>query len=80
MLKISILLLDIVRILSGVANLAFDYGCSNLCSFRDVTFFLLRFFQNFSENLDIKILTKFENTISVVRLCPGTLRSCDFRH
>ena len=79
MLKISILLLDIARILSGVANLAFDYGCSNQCSFRDVTFFL-RFFQNFSENLDIKNLTKFEVTISVVRLCPGTLRSCEFRH
>ena len=38
-LKISILFLDFVRVISGVANLAFDYGCSNLCSFRDMTFF-----------------------------------------
>ena len=50
MLNISILLLDIVKVLSGVANLAFDFGCSNPCSFRDITFF----FQIFSENLDKK--------------------------
>ena len=55
---ISILLLDIVRVLSRVANLAFDYGCSNPGSFRHMTFFL-DFFQNFSENLDIK---KFHKT------------------
>ena len=36
---ISFLLWDIVRVLSGVANLASDYICLNLCSFRDLTFF-----------------------------------------
>ena len=41
-----------MRVFSGVANLASDYGCSNPCSFRDMTFFL-DFFQNFSKNLDI---------------------------
>ena len=48
-LKISILLLDIVRVLSGVANLASDYGCSTPCIFRDMTFFLAfsKFFRNF---------------------------------
>ena len=39
-LMISILLLDIVRVLSGISNVAFDYGCSNARSFRDTAFFL----------------------------------------
>ena len=63
-LKISILLLELVRVLSGVANLAFEYGCSNLCSFQNMTFFL-DFFKIFSKNLDIKIFTKLEITISL---------------
>ena len=45
MLNISILLLDIVKVLSGVANLAFDFGCSNPCSFRDITFIFSNFFR-----------------------------------
>ena len=76
--KISMLLLDIVKILSGVANLAFDYGCSNPCSFRDMTFFWI-FFQIFTENLDLKNFRKLEIIISVVRLYQVTLRSCEFR-
>ena len=49
----SIMLLDFVRVLSGVANLAFDYGCSNPCSFRDMTIFL-GFFPNFFRKLRYK--------------------------
>ena len=60
---------DIVRVLSRVANLAFDYGCSNPCSFRDMTFFWI--FSNFFRKLRYKNLNKFEITISVVRLCQG---------
>ena len=85
-MKISILLLEFVRVLSGVANVASEYGCSNPCRFREMTFFgflrnyekklrcrkipkrFLGFLQTFSENLDIKVFTKFEITISVVRL------------
>ena len=55
-IKISTLLLDTVRILSRVANIASDYGCSNPRSFRDMTFFGL--FS--SEKLDLKKFTKFE--------------------
>ena len=47
--KISILLLESARVLTGVENLASEYDCSNLCRFRDMTF--LGFF---SENLDIE--------------------------
>ena len=61
-----------------IANLSFDFGCSNPCSFRDMTFFL-DFFNFFKENLDIKIFTKLEIIISVKRLCQGTLSSCEFR-
>ena len=50
--KISILLLETVAVLSGVANLAFEYNCSYSCSFRDLRF--VGFFQDFSKNLDIK--------------------------
>ena len=57
-LKISILLLEFVRVLSGVANLAFEYGCSNLCSFQNKTFFL-DFFQIFFKKFRYK---KFHKT------------------
>ena len=79
MLKISILLLDIERVLSKVANLASDYGCSSPYTLRDMTLFWI-FFQNFSENIDINNSTILEITISVVVLCQdqGTLRSCEF--
>ena len=59
-LKISILLLESVRVLSRVANLASEYFCSNSCSFLDMTFFLVFFFQNFSEKLGIDNFTKLE--------------------
>ena len=36
------------------------------------------FVGNFSENLDTKNFTKCEAPISVVRLCQGTLRSCEY--
>ena len=55
-LKISILLLESVRVLSRVANLASEYFCSNSCSFLDMTFFL----HNFSEKLGIDNFTKLE--------------------
>ena len=48
-----------VRKLSGVANIASKYDCSNPFTFRDLTFFL-NFFQTFSENFDAKISTKIE--------------------
>ena len=35
--------------LKGVANLASDYGSSNRCSFRDMTFFVI-FQKSFHEN------------------------------
>ena len=38
------------RVLSGIANFAFEYDCSIFCNFRDVTFFVI-FFKSFSENL-----------------------------
>ena len=60
-----------------VANLASNSHFSNHCSFQDMTFFMI-FFQNFSENLDIKNFTKLEIRISVVNLCRGTLKSCEF--
>ena len=42
-LKVSSLLLNIVNVLPGVANLVSDYGCSSPCSFRDMTFFSIFF-------------------------------------
>ena len=74
--KFSILLLEIVRVLSGLATLASEYDCSNPCFFGDMTFF--RIFRSFSKNIDIEKFTKFEVLISIVRLCQGTNRSCDF--
>ena len=38
------------RVLSGVASLASSYDCSTLCSFRDMTFFVI-FLKVFSEKL-----------------------------
>ena len=73
-LKISILLLEFVSVLSGVAKLASDYGCSNSFSFRDMTFFWIFFIRK----IRYKKNHKTWNTISVVRLCQGTLRSCEF--
>ena len=43
-LKISILLLETVILLSGVANLASGCECSNPCTFRDITLFESKFF------------------------------------
>ena len=61
-----------------VANLASEYGCSNSCSFRDMTFFKDFFFQNFSENLGMKNFAKFEIIISVMRVCQGTHMISEF--
>ena len=58
-------------------KLASEFGCSNSCSFRDMTFFY-DFFQNFSENLSLKIFKKLEFIIFLVRLCRGTRSSCEF--
>ena len=65
--KFSILLLEIVRVLAGLATIASKYECSNPCCFGDMTFFRV-FFLSFSKNLDIEKLTKFEVLISIVRL------------
>ena len=35
-----------IRVLSGVANLASHYDCSNPCSFRDITFVVIFFSKN----------------------------------
>ena len=49
-MKFSTLYLSAVRFFWGVTNLANKYGCSNPCSFRDMTFFVV-FFKKFFENL-----------------------------
>ena len=55
-----------------VANLASEYDCSKFCSFRDMTFFKVFCFQNFSENLGMKNSAKFEIIICCesVRVLP----------
>ena len=63
-------------VISGVANHASEYDCSNPRNFRDLMFF--KVFKNFSKNLDIKIFNKIEVPIFIVRLCQGTPRSCNF--
>ena len=73
MLKVSILLLDFVRVLSSVANFASKYDCSNPCSFRDMTFFY-DFLPNFQKNLDVEIFQNFEDLNPVIRICEGTIR------
>ena len=72
-LKISILLLDIVRVLSGVLNLAFDFGCSSPCSFLYMTFFL-DFFKIFQKNLNVKKFRNFEDINPVIGIFERTLR------
>ena len=45
-------------VLSGVANIASKYECSNSCSFRDITFFVIfskKFLQNLNEIFFFKI-------------------------
>ena len=42
------------RVLSGVANLASKYDCSNICSFRDMTFLMVSI-SFFIENLNLEV-------------------------
>ena len=49
-LKFPTLYLGPVRVLSKIANLASKYDCSLLCSFRDVTFFVI--FSKFLESVN----------------------------
>ena len=72
-MKVSILLLDIVRVPLRVANLASDYSCSNPCSFRDMTFFLW-ISPNFSKKLKYKKFQKFVDLNPVIGICEGTIR------
>ena len=44
---------DSVRLLTVVANFASNYDCSNLSSFRDMTFSVI--FSKISENLNLKL-------------------------
>ena len=46
-LKFSVINLGSSGVFSGVANLACKYDCSNLCSFPNMTFFVM--FQNFQK-------------------------------
>ena len=71
-MEILTLLLDIVRVLSGVANLASDYDCSNPCSFRDMTFFMI--LSEFEKNLNVKKFQNFKDLNPVIGICEGTLR------
>ena len=50
------------RVLLRFANLASKYDCSNPFSFRDVTFFVIFFLQNYSKKLSTKKFAKFETT------------------
>ena len=61
---------------SGVAKLTSDFDCSNFCSFSNMTFF--RMFSKFCKELRYKKFHKFEVLISIVRLCYGSPRNCDF--
>ena len=76
-MKISVLLWESVRVLSRVPILASENACSNFCSFRDMTY--LSIFSKFFRKLNYQKFRKTLNTISVVRLCYGTPRSCAFR-
>ena len=67
------MLLEIVRELSGVANRACEYICSNPCSFGDMTFFRI-FSKIFKKNLDVEKFKNLEDLNPVVGICEGTLR------
>ena len=56
-LKFPTLKLGPVRVISKIGNLASKYDCSNPCSFRDVTLFVI-FSKNFRK---LKLLLVFEN-------------------
>ena len=60
-------------VLSGVPNFAAIYICSNLDSYRDMTFYMI-FFKKISKNNNVKKIQKFENLNPVIRLCEDTLR------
>ena len=64
-LKFFTLYLVDVRVLSGVANLASKYDCSNPFSFRDMTFFVI--FQNkISKKIKSIFLQNMKNRNPVV--------------
>ena len=44
-LEILIFVVEVIRVLSWIANLSSKYDCSNLGSFRDMTCFIFIFFQ-----------------------------------
>ena len=53
-----------IRVLSGVANLASHYDCSDPCSFRDITFVVI-----FFKKLELFFCSKFEFLYPVVGCC-----------
>ena len=61
-----------IRVISRVANLASNYECSDSCSFRDTTFFVI-FLQKYSKNVDYFFYSKFKILYPVVRCCQVTL-------
>ena len=63
--------------LRGLQILTLSIAAQILVVFEIWRFFRI-FFQNFSEYLIIKNFAKLEIIISVVRLCQGTLWSCEF--
>ena len=76
-LKISILLLESVRVLSWGCKSCSEYVCSKSCRSRDMTVF--RILSEFFRELGYKFFfIKLEITISPVRLFQGSLRVCDF--
>ena len=52
--------MGILRVLSGIANLASNYDCSNPCSFRDMTIFVV--FQKIFRKLIIIFFRKIWNS------------------
>ena len=75
-MKFLILYLRAVKVLSGVADLASKYGCSNLCSSPKITFFFVILFQKIFRKLEFSFFSNFEIPISVVGGCQSTLRGC----
>ena len=66
------LCLGSVKVLSGVAIFAPKYDCSNPCSFRDTTFFMI-FSEIFKKNLDAKKFQNVDDLNPVIGIYEGTL-------
>ena len=51
-LKLPTLLLEAIRVLSGIANLCSNFNCSNPCSFWVLRYAFFAIFEKFSKNLN----------------------------